>query len=124
MKYETGVLLGRGGMGEVYKAYDHQLQRHVALKVLRVFSEEAARRLLREARAQARLDHPHICKVYEVGEDPRQPQIALQLIDGRPLDQVAPEMTLEQRVRVLAQVAEAVHAAHRTGMIHRDLKPA
>ncbi|MCH9648290.1 MAG: protein kinase [Deltaproteobacteria bacterium] len=124
MNYETGVLLGRGGMGEVYKAFDPKLQRHIALKVLRVYSAEAAERLLREARAQAQLDHPHICKVYEVGEDPEQPHIAMQLIDGLPLDQACLEMTLEQRVRVVAQVAEAVHVAHRTGMIHRDLKPA
>ncbi|MEM7049325.1 MAG: protein kinase [Acidobacteriota bacterium] len=123
MRFETGTFLGRGGMGEVYKVWDPRLERHVALKVLRAYSEEAAGRLMREARAQARLDHPNICKVYEVGEDADRPYIAMQCIEGAPLDEVAESMTLEQRVRVIAQVAEAVHEAHRTGLIHRDLKP-
>lgn len=124
MRYDTGILLGQGGMGEVYKAWDPALERHVALKFLRVYSPEAARRLLREARAQARLDHPAVCRVYEVGEDPLQPYIAMQLVDGAPLQLVAPRMSLEQRVRVLEQVADAVHEAHRIGLTHRDLKPA
>ncbi|MEM7481799.1 MAG: protein kinase [Acidobacteriota bacterium] len=123
MRYETGTVLGRGGMGEVYKVWDPLLERHVALKVLRSYSEEAAGRLLREARAQARLDHPHICRVYEVGANPENPYIAMQCIEGLPLDEVAPRMSLKQRVRAMAQVAAAVHEAHRTGLIHRDLKP-
>ncbi|MCB1055104.1 MAG: serine/threonine protein kinase, partial [Acidobacteria bacterium] len=64
MRYETGILLGQGGMGEVYKAWDPLLERPVALKLLRVYSPDAARRLLREARAQARLEHPAVCQVY------------------------------------------------------------
>lgn len=124
MRYDTGILLGQGGMGEVYKAWDPTLERAVALKILHSYSADSARRLLREARAQASLDHPNICRVYEVGEDPDQLYIAMQYIEGETLDQVAPRMTLEEQVRVVAQVAEAIHAAHRTGLIHRDLKPA
>ena len=123
MRYETGILLGRGGVGEVYQSWDPTLKRHVALKVLRVYSDEAARRLLREARAQAALEHPNICQVYEVGDDPEQPYIAMQYVDGDTFDEVAPRMTLEQRVRAVATVALAVHEAHRTGLVHRDLKP-
>jgi serine/threonine-protein kinase len=110
-------------MGEVYKAWDPRLERHVALKVLRVYSEDAARRLLREARAQAQVDHPNVCRVYEVGNDPRRPYIAMQYIEGATLDRVAPRMTLEQKVRAVAEVADGVHAAHRIGLIHRDVKP-
>ncbi|MEM9293246.1 MAG: protein kinase [Acidobacteriota bacterium] len=123
MRYTTGTLLGRGGMGEVYKAWDPVLERPVALKILHTRSPEAVERLLREARAQARLDHPNICRVYEVGADLDEPHIAMQFIDGDTLADAAPRMAREEIVAVIAQVAEAIHEAHRMGLIHRDLKP-
>lgn len=123
MQYHTAVPIGRGGMGEVAKAYDPALERWVALKYLRHADPELQVRMLREARLQARIDHPNVCKVYEVGEADGRPFIAMQLIDGHPLDEVAPRLSLEQKVKLVKTVAEAVHAAHKVGLIHRDLKP-
>ncbi|MDX1644257.1 MAG: protein kinase [Thermoanaerobaculia bacterium] len=124
MRYDTGKPIGRGGMGEVLEAWDPTLERPVALKVLRHLDPETAERMRREARAQARVDHPTVCKVYEVGEtaDGR-PYIAMQRIDGAPLDEVARDLGVEAIVRLMRTVAEAVHAAHAVGLVHRDLKP-
>src|SRR5262249_19511557 len=77
--------IGEGGMGQVYKAYDTALQRPVALKLLKGDDPEHSSRFLREAQAQARVTHDHVCKVYEVGERGGRPYIAMQLIEGQPL---------------------------------------
>lgn len=122
-RYEIVGSIGRGGMGQVYRALDPSLARHVALKVLRSDSPELAQRFVREAQAQARIDHPNVCQVFEVGEEGGRLYIAMQLIAGETLGRIAAELTLEQRVRILGTVAEAVHEAHRQGLIHRDLKP-
>src|SRR5688572_1784367 len=85
--------LGSGGMGEVYRAHDVRLRRHVALKLLppaHAGDGEARARLLREARAAAALNHPHICTIYEVGEADGQVYIAMELVDGQPLDRCIP----------------------------------
>ena len=111
-------------MGEVFKAWDKELERYVALKYLRHDDPELVERLFREARAQARVDHPSVCKVYEVGEEDGRPFIAMQYVDGSLLGEAARAMTLEQKVLVIKQVAEATAAAHAVGLIHRDLKPA
>jgi serine/threonine-protein kinase len=110
-------------MGEVCKAWDEGLQRHVALKLLRWDDPDLVQRLLREARAQARLDHPNICRVYQVGEHAGRPTIAMQFIDGESLSEAAEEMTLEAKVSVVRDVADALHHAHAAGIVHRDLKP-
>ena len=123
MKHDTAVQIGSGGMGEVYRAWEPELQRFVALKYLRHDDPELVERLLREARAQARVDHPGICKVYEVGRDEGRPYISMQYVEGHQLDEVAAGLSLEQKVLLLRDVAEAVHAAHAVGLIHRDLKP-
>ena len=115
--------LGSGGMGEVFKAWDPQLGRHVALKFLYGTDPQTLERFTREARSQARIDHPGICKVYEVGSVAGRPYIAMQEIDGVTLDAAARTITLEQKVQLVREVAEAMHAAHRLGLIHRDLKP-
>lgn len=115
--------VGEGGMGRVYKALDTTLARIVALKLLRTDDTELRARLLLEAKAQARVDHPNICRVYEAGESGGRLFIAMQYIDGRTLDDLLDELALEQKVRIMRDVAEAVHAAHRVGLIHRDLKP-
>lgn len=124
MKYHTAVPIGRGGMGEVLRAWDPTLNRHVALKFLRSDDPELEERMLREARAQARVSHPNICPVYEVGRHEGRIFIAMQLIDGRPLNEAAAALGLEQKVALVRTVAEAVHAAHTAGLVHRDLKPA
>ena len=123
-RYELIELLGRGGMGEVHKAFDPRLGRHVALKVMRDATPDQAARLVNEARAQARVEHAHVCKVYGVGElDNKLPFIALQFIEGKMLSAVAKQMTREERVAVVRDVADALHAAHRQGLVHRDVKP-
>ena len=116
-------------MGAVYKARDLRLHRSVAIKFLR--SSQAGsldtrqrRRFDREARAQASIEHPHICKIYEVGEVEGQPYIAMQLISGTPLSAQQQTMGQREKVRVIQKVAEALHAAHLQNLIHRDIKPA
>src|SRR5439155_12931535 len=76
------------------------------------------------AQAQARIDHAHVCKVYEVGRIEEEPYIAMQYIDGKTLREVSKELTVVQKTAVLRDVSEAVHAAHKLGLVHRDIKPA
>jgi tetratricopeptide (TPR) repeat protein/predicted Ser/Thr protein kinase len=116
-------LLGSGGMGTVYKAHDPTLGRFVALKLIQGNDTRFAARLLKEARAQARIEHDRVCRVYEAGIEQGRPFIAMQLIEGRTLDAVADELGLEEKLRLVREVADAIHAAHRVGLIHRDLKP-
>ncbi len=116
-------VLGHGGMGTVYRAHDATLGRDVALKLLHADDPRFASRLLLEARAQARIEHEHVCRIYEAGEHAGRPYIAMQLVAGQTLKQVAGELSLEQKLRLMRQVAEGVHAAHRVGLVHRDLKP-
>lgn len=122
-RYELLRLIGEGGMGMVYEACDRRLQRAVALKFIRGERQGGARRFLQEARAQARIEHDNVCKVYEVGEIDGKSYIAMELIPGIPLSQAQAQIRLEERIRVLIDVASAAHAAHRIGVIHRDLKP-
>jgi serine/threonine-protein kinase len=115
--------IGRGGMGEVWRARDQRLGRSLALKLLRPERSEQVGPLLAEAQAQARIDHPHVCKVYGFGELDGTPFIALQLIEGTSLAKAAPKLSPEEKVRVVAQVAAGIEAAHGEGLIHRDIKP-
>ncbi len=110
-------------MAFVYKAHDPVLGRTVALKLLRGEDPDLAERLLREARAQARIDHEHVCRIYEAGREDSRPYIAMQYVDGSNLKDLASSLTLEQKLKLMREVAEAVHAAHREGVVHRDLKP-
>lgn len=122
-RYQPVRFLGQGGMGRVFLAYDPMLRRNVALKFVRGDDPELARRFLSEARAQARVRHERVCEVYEVGEVRGRGYIAMRFVDGQPLGQLARSLTLEQKVLVLRQAAEGVHAAHGAGLIHRDIKP-
>jgi len=121
-RYELGPKLGEGGMGVVYRATDRTLGRAVAIKFIRGGNPTLALRLLKEARAQARIDHPGVCRVYDVGEIAGRGYIALQLVEGESLARV--EMTLDEKIAVMRDVALAIHEAHRLGIVHRDLKPA
>ena len=121
--YEIGERLGEGGMGVVYKARDRRLDRTVAIKLIRGGDPVLMMRLLREARAQARIDHPGVCRVYEVGEVEGKVYIALQYIAGEPLGRAAAQMSLDEKIAVMRDVAVAIHEAHRLGIVHRDLKP-
>lgn len=122
-RYELLSLIGNGGMGAVYKARDRRLERVVALKFLRVDDPRLVERFQREASMQARLDHPNICRVFEVGEVDHKPYIAMQFVDGKTLAEAAPSLSLFEKVSLIKQVALALHEAHRLGIIHRDIKP-
>ena len=127
--YEVTAIIGQGGMGEVYRARDERLDRDVAIKVLPASSFEdpiARARLLQEARAAAALNHPHICTVYEVGEADGQTYIAMELVEGQPLNQrlKAGPLPAQQVVRYGRQLADALAHAHERGVVHRDLKSA
>jgi len=122
-RYEIEEFLGEGSTGMVYRAADRQLKRMVAIKILRSRDPGEVARFQREARAQASIDHEHICRVFDVGEVEGRGFLAMQFIDGSTLRELAAELTLEEKVEVLQQAARAVHAAHTGGVVHRDLKP-
>jgi len=123
-RYELLDLLGKGGMGSVYRARDRRLNRTIAIKFILGGNPDLTMRFLREARAQARIDHPNVCRVYEVGEVEGRAYIALQFVDGEPLHRAAARMSLDDKVAVMRDAAVAIHEAHRLGVVHRDLKPA
>lgn len=128
-RYDMGAEVGRGGMGRVYDARDRQLERPVAVKVLRPGAgREAAARFLREALVTARLQHPSIVAVYEMGQlSGGEPFYAMRKIQGATLDAALRDAgTIAERLALLPTVlaaAEAVAYAHHEGVIHRDLKP-
>lgn len=123
-RYELHELLGSGSMGQVHRAYDRRLHRTVAVKLLKSEDPALLQQFLREARIQARVEHEHICKVYDTGTmESGRPFIAMQYVAGEPLRSAAQRMSLEQKILLMKEVAEAVHAAHQAGLIHRDLKP-
>ncbi|HSM50038.1 MAG TPA: serine/threonine-protein kinase, partial [Thermoanaerobaculia bacterium] len=125
-RYEVGECLGAGGMARVYRAFDRRLGRPVALKMLQASGPATPHRLLREARAQARVRHDHVLEVYDTGELDGRPYISVRLVAGGTLAEWAgraePTGT-EQTVRLVAQAAEGLHAAHREGLLHGDVKP-
>ncbi len=120
-------VIGEGGMGAVYAGYDDRLDRKVALKVLHAeqrLDEEARERLLREARALSKVDHPNICRIHDYIETADVDLLVLEFIDGRTLD-VALEggIAYSEKLRVATTIAEVLLRAHRAGIVHRDLKP-
>jgi serine/threonine protein kinase/lipopolysaccharide biosynthesis regulator YciM len=120
--------VGAGGMGEVFLAQDVRLDRKVAIKMLpakSIADEQAKKRLFREARAAATLDHPNICAIYEVGEEGDCAFIVMQYIEGRTLSSIIKNNALSPLdvVDIGIQAAEALAEAHSHGVIHRDIKP-
>ncbi len=127
--YDIGDELGRGGMGVVYRAIQVALGRQVALKVVRageLASEAELLRFQNEAEAVARLDHPHIVPLYEIGRVGGSPYFSMKLVPGASLDRVLEGYVKSPRsaAQTMALVARAVHHAHIRGVLHRDLKPA
>ncbi len=127
--YRIVEKIGAGGMGEVYLAEDTELNRKVALKFLSPHlcqDADCRARFKREAQAAAKLDHPHIVTVYEVGEFNGRPFFAMQHIEGRSLREYAhaQELTIPQIFEIGIQIAEGLQAAHEKGVTHRDIKPA
>jgi streptogramin lyase len=127
--YEIQSLIGRGGMGEVYLAHDTRLGRPVALKVLpeRFAEDERFReRLLRESRLAASLDHPNVVPVYDAGEADGRLFIAMRYVEGADLKALLRRggaLTPARTVAIAGHVAQALDAAHRRGLVHRDVKP-
>jgi tetratricopeptide (TPR) repeat protein len=123
-RYQIKDRLGSGGMGEVFTAFDPVLERNVALKLLHPQLSTLSDVILREARAQASIDHPHVVKVFEAGELEGRPFLSMQLVTGPPLQDLAPKLEVAERVQLLVQACYGVQAAHLRGLLHRDLKPA
>jgi serine/threonine protein kinase/tetratricopeptide (TPR) repeat protein len=125
-RYVIESVLGAGGMGEVYEARDEKLGRRVALKLVRPDGKHpSARRLLREAQAAAALEHPNAVIIYDVGEHQGEMFIAMELVSGKPLRAFVGDrgVPAARKLRWLADAARALGAAHRAGLVHRDVKP-
>jgi serine/threonine protein kinase len=131
-RYQLGEVLGRGGMGVVYRAYDTQLRREVALKTLLDVDNAAALELFhKEWGLLAAVVHPNIVEIYDVGEFEQdgvtRPFFVMPLLRGVTLEQLirerSPRLELPKSIGILAQAARGLHAAHELGLIHRDLKP-
>jgi hypothetical protein len=133
-KYELLSRLGRGGMGEVYKAFHPQLQRYVAIKVLLTTSEtdpEFIARFQNEAMAVARLRHPHIVQVFDFDIEGDKPYMVMEFVEGETLAQrmtryhrAGHVVPVDEVARLFQQLCAAVDYAHKQGMLHRDIKPA
>jgi eukaryotic-like serine/threonine-protein kinase len=132
--FTVEALLGEGGMGQVYRAFDARLERRVALKILHgkdeggsgaVESGPSVASILREARAAAALDHPNAVSIFEVGEHESTPFLAMELVAGTSLRAFIgrSDVPVEPRLRWLADIARALDAAHRAGIVHLDVKP-
>src|SRR6516162_7074676 len=126
---EITALLGKGGMGEVYRARDLKLKREVAIKILpEEFSRDADRvsRFQREAEALASLNHPNIAGIYDLAEASGTRFLVLELVEGETLaDRIARgPIPVEEALTIAKQICDALEAAHEKGIVHRDLKPA
>ena len=127
-RYRLVELLGRGGMGEVWKAYDTSTDRVVAVKLLRedlADDEQFQQRFRREARAAAALTEPHVVPIHNFGDIDGRLYVDMRLIHGHDLDTMLRDGPLDPQraVGITAQVASALNAAHQTGLVHRDVKP-
>ena len=128
-KYEVIRRLGYGGMGTVYLARDPDLDRLLAIKVLRdlLFEDELVQRFLREARAAGNLRHENIITVYDAGQHDHQPFMAMEYVDGTSLAEIVrtrQPLALADKLSYLEQICAGLHHAHTQGIVHRDIKPA
>ncbi len=126
--YEIGGLLGTGGMGEVYKGRDTRLARTVAIKVLPEFlhvDPVARERFEREARAISALNHPHICTLHDIGQQDGVDFLVMEYVEGETLAARLAKgpLPLEQALTYAIDLASAMDRAHRSGIVHRDIKP-
>src|SRR5216683_6445707 len=126
-RYEIRSQLGAGGMGEVYLAFDRELDRTVAIKILPealASNQQRLQRFIQEAKAASALNHPHILTIYEIGTMGTTRFIATEFIDGETLrHHISKGMKLAEVLEVAIQAGGALVAAHAAGIIHRDIKP-
>jgi serine/threonine-protein kinase len=129
-RYQILERLGQGGMGVVYRAFDPQIERTVAIKVISaqlVDEPEHRQRFFREARAAGRLAHRNIITIFDLGEDNGHPYIAMEYVEGQSLDarmRTGEPLTLSQKVGIVSDLCDALAFAHVAGIVHRDMKPA
>ena len=133
-RYIVDKLVGRGSMGEVYRALDYRIYRSVAVKTLRLSklkSEEARQQarnfFLREARVYGKLNHNHIATIYDMGIHEGSPFLVMEFIEGSDLKKLIAEnaeFSIKEKIAIIAIIARALHYAHQRGVLHRDIKPA
>ena len=125
-RYRIDALIGAGGMGAVYRAYDPTLERPVAIKVVHTSLDDSRSHslLLKEARSASALSHPNVCAIYEVGEHAGAPFIAMEYLDGTPLSELVTDrsLSIEEALNYGIQVADALAHSHGRGVFHGDLK--
>ena len=125
--YRIVEKIGEGGMGVVYRAQDERLDRPVALKLLRDLGDNKVlrERFWREARVAAQLNHPHVCQIYEIGEEGGRPFLVMELLQGESLATRLQEgsLSIDEAIRITRQALAALGELHARGIVHRDLKP-
>jgi len=128
-RYKIEGLLGQGTMGVVFKAYDPALERHAAIKIMNTgvnVDDELRARFFREARSAAKLSHPNIISIYELGESRKRPFIAMEYVEGEDLKAIIKSrafIPLKEKLRWVSHICEGLDYAHGHGVIHRDIKP-
>src|SRR5271157_827291 len=127
-RYRIVEKIGRGGMGDVYRAHDEHLDREVAIKVLlpeKLASRTSLGRFHHEAIALSQLNHPNICTIYDVDEHAGRQFIAMELLEGQTLEEriAGRPLRLDELLNLAIQIADALETAHGTGIVHRDIKP-
>ena len=129
-KYDVIEVLGKGGMGVVYKAMDNRIGRLVAIKMMTggfADNPDLLKRFYREAQATGMLEHPNIVIVYELGDQDGNPYMVMQYLEGEPLDKMIQqrrELSMVEKLGYIIQACNGLNYAHQRGLVHRDIKPA
>src|SRR5437870_2204769 len=126
--YEIIAPVGAGGMGEVYHALDTRLDRAVAIKIVSgdvIANPELRQRFEREARALSSLSHPHICGLYDIGQENGSDYLVMEYLEGETLSKRLERgaLAIRELLKIGVEIADALDKAHRQGLVHRDLKP-